>query len=84
MNYIQALRAENAEMEGAILTMQGRVDEFLAHLPFAAPAQAPLGEILLADGRAVEVCLETFLDFGQPVEPIEKFRAVLPFVHALV
>ncbi len=32
MNYIQALRAENAEMEGAILTMQGRVDEFLAHL----------------------------------------------------
>ena len=54
--------------------------DVLAGKPFLEAALAPVGEVLLADGVAVEVFGEDFLDFRQGIEPADDllaFRAVL-------
>ena len=44
-------------------------------LPLGIAAVAPFGEVLFADGFAVEAVLEDALDFGEFVEPNDDFAA---------
>jgi hypothetical protein len=62
----------------------GGVPDFLLQEPVAEAASAPLGEVAGADGDALKVLLDDFLDFGEPVEPGEEFAGFLAVVEALV
>jgi hypothetical protein len=53
----------------------GTVEEFVAELPLDEAAVSPLGQVLLADGTAIEVIIEDFPDFRKGIEPREKVGA---------
>jgi len=46
--------------------------EFLAELPVGVAAQAPVAEVLFADGLAVELFVQDGLDGGEGVEPSQE------------
>jgi hypothetical protein len=60
----------------------GLGQEVLADAPFLEAAQAPVGEVLLRDGVAVEGLLEDTPDGREVVEPDEDMFAVLPVFEA--
>jgi hypothetical protein len=51
------------------------LEEILAGLPFQETAPPPLGEVLLADGRARKEIAEDLLDFRKAVEPCDEDAA---------
>jgi len=53
-------------------------------LPFEVAALAPGGEVLFADGEAVEGVFEDGEDFGLGVEPVEQGRAGFAVLQAEV
>jgi hypothetical protein len=63
------------EVLGGVGGLAGAVEEFVAELPLDEAAVSPLGQVLLADGTAVEVFVEDFLNFRERIEPREKVRA---------
>jgi hypothetical protein len=72
------------QLAGALGELAGLAQPFLAQAPFAEAALAPLGEVLFGDGRAVEMGLEDFADFGLAVEPGQQSFALLAVVQAPV
>ena len=52
--------------------------------PIGVAAAPPIGEVLFGERAAAEFFAEDFLDFGQGVEPGEKFGAVGAVFEAVI
>ncbi len=61
---------------------QGLVGKEAAQEPILVSAQAPLAQVLGADGGALKVPGEDLLDLGEGIEPLEQFRAFLGLFEA--
>ena len=75
---------EAGEFGGVGGEFAGVFEEFLGGEPVEEAAIVPFGEVLRADGDAVEVFGEDGLDFGEAVEPLDEVHAGFAVVEALV
>ena len=75
---------EAGELGGVGGEFAGVFEEFLGGKPVEKAAVIPFGEVLGADGDAVEVFGEDGLDFGEGVEPLDEVHAGFAVVEALV
>ena len=75
---------EAGELGGVGGEFAGGFEEFLGGEPVEEAAVVPFGEVLGADGDAVEMFGEEGLDFGEGVEPLDEFHAGCAAVEALV
>ena len=72
------------ELGGVGGEFAGGFKEFLGGEPVEEAAVVPFGEVLRADGDAVEVFGEEGLDFGEAVQPLDEVHAGFAVVEALV
>ena len=75
---------EAGEFGGVGGEFAGVFEEFLGGEPVEKAAVVPFGEVLGADGDAVEVFGEDGLDFREGVEPLDEVHAGFAVVEALV
>ena len=75
---------EAGELGGVGGEFAGGFEEILGGKPVEEAALVPFGEVLGADGDAVEVFGEEGLDFGEGVEPLDEVHAGFAVVEALV
>ena len=75
---------EAGEFGGVGGEFAGVFEEFLGGEPVEEAAIVPFGEVLRADGDAVEVFGEDGLDFGEAVKPLDEFHAGFAVMEALV
>ena len=75
---------EAGEFGGVGGEFAGVFEEFLGGEPVEEAAIVPFGEVLGADGDAVEMFGENGLDFGEGVKPFDEVHAGFTFVEAEV
>ena len=75
---------EAGELGGVGGEFAGGFEEILDGEPVEEAAIVPFGEVLGADGDAVEMFGEEGLDFGEGVEPLDEVHAGFAVVEALV
>ena len=75
---------EAGEFGGVGGEFAGVFEEFLGGEPVEEAAVIPFGEILGADGDAVEMLGEDGLDFGETIQPFDEFHAGFAVVETLV
>ena len=75
---------EAGELGGVGGEFAGGFKEVLGGKPVEKAAVVPFGEVLRADGDAVEMFGEDGLDFGEGVEPLDEVNAGFAVVEALV
>ena len=76
--------AEVGEVFGMFGEFADLLKDFLAGEPVEEAAVVPFGEVLGADGDALEVFGEDGLDFGETVKPLDEFHAGFAVMEALV